>query len=75
MLERNTEILIKFLQQLDHPQYINLRNGIFRLVYELILNNKELELEKKARLFNHALEFYDGEKIEIDDEILKTSMN
>lgn len=75
MLERNSEILVKFLQQLDHPNYIKFRDGIFSLVHELLVNNKELELEKKARLFNYALEFYNGERINIDEELIKTTMH
>ncbi len=47
---------------------------MFSLLNELVLNTKDLDDDSKSRIFLASLNFYKGETLRVEDNLIKDSI-
>ncbi|CDW82389.1 UNKNOWN [Stylonychia lemnae] len=74
IVTRNTQSLFVFLQYLENKNQGLYTIGMFNLLNEILQNFKYLEDDSKSRIFLASLKYYKGEILNIDETIIKDSM-
>lgn len=71
---RNPEALVNFLNLIKGQNNHYISNGLFTLLFELLVGEQN-ELEISTKVFVHSLMFYQNQKVDLAEQLLRRTMN